>query len=104
MRSASLLIIDDDPIHLSTLASTLRLRLPDAQVETAEAALASLKRIRAHEYDAVLCDGHQPGMEGVRSREPCVSFTRRRRCYCSSKKTIRISSGRRWRQGPTMSW
>ena len=65
MRSASLLIIDDDPIHLSTLASTLRLRLPDAQVETAEAALASLERIRAHEYDAVLCDGHQPGMEGV---------------------------------------
>ncbi len=65
MRSASLLIIDDDPIHLSTLASTLRLRLPDAQIETAEAALASLERIRAHEYDAILCDGHQPGIEGV---------------------------------------
>ena len=65
MRSGSLLIIDDDPIYLSTLASTLRLRLPDAQIETAEAALASLERIRAHEYDAILCDGHQPGIEGV---------------------------------------
>ena len=60
-----LLIIDDDAIHLSTLASTLRLRLPDAEIETAESALASLERIRAHEYDAIVCDGQQPGMEGV---------------------------------------
>jgi DNA-binding NtrC family response regulator len=65
MRGVSLLIIDDDPIHLSTLASTLRLRLPDAQIETAGAALASLERIRAREYDAILCDGQQPGIEGV---------------------------------------
>ena len=86
MRSVSLLIIDDDPIHLSTLASTLRLRLPDAQVETAEAALASLKRIRAHEHDAVLCDGQQPGLKALRSCEPCESFIRRRRCYWSRKR------------------
>ena len=65
MRSVSLLIIDDDPIHLSTLASTLRLRLPDAEIEVAESALASLERIRAHEFDAILCDGHQSGIEGV---------------------------------------
>lgn len=65
MQTALLFIIDDDAIHLSTLASTLRLRLPDAQIETAESALASLERIRAHEYDAVLCDGQQPGIEGV---------------------------------------
>lgn len=65
MQTAPLLIIDDDAIHLSTLASTLRLRLPDVQIETAESALASLERIRAHEYDAVLCDGQQPGIEGV---------------------------------------
>lgn len=63
--TSTLLIIDDDPIHLSTLASTLRLRLPDVQIETAESALASLERIRAHEYDAILCDGHQPGIEGI---------------------------------------
>ncbi len=65
MQTALLFIIDDDAIHLSTLASTLRLRLPDVQIETAESALASLERIRAHEYDAVLCDGQQPGIEGV---------------------------------------
>ena len=65
MPTASLLIIDDDAIHLSTLASTLRLRLPDAEIEAADSALASLERIRAHEYDAILCDGHQPGIEGI---------------------------------------
>lgn len=30
MRTARVLIIDDDAILLSTLASTLRLKLPDA--------------------------------------------------------------------------
>jgi DNA-binding NtrC family response regulator len=63
--TSSLLIIDDDAIHLSTLASTLRLRLPDAVIETADSALVSLERIRAHEYDAILCDAHQSGIEGA---------------------------------------
>lgn len=61
----SLLIIDDDAIYLTTLASTLRLRLPDAHIDTAESALASLERIRTREYDAILCDGQQPGIEGI---------------------------------------
>ena len=65
MRTSRVLIIDDDSILLSTLASILRLRLPDAQIETVDSALASLKRIRANEYDAIICDGHQPRIEGV---------------------------------------
>jgi DNA-binding NtrC family response regulator len=65
MPTSSVLVIDDDAIHLSTLASTLRLRLPDAHIETSESALAALKRIRAHELDAILCDGQQSGFEGV---------------------------------------
>ena len=65
MRTSRVLIIDDDSILLGTLASTLRLRLPDAQIETVDSALASLERIRANEYDAILCDGQQPGIEGI---------------------------------------
>ncbi|MCC2644091.1 MAG: hybrid sensor histidine kinase/response regulator [Nitrospira sp.] len=65
MPISHVLIIDDDAIHLSTLASTLRLRLPDTHVETAKSALASLERIRANEFDAIVCDGQQPGIEGV---------------------------------------
>ena len=65
MQNSRVLIIDDDAIFLSTLASTLRLRLPDAQIETVDFALASLKRIRANEHDVIMCDGQQPGIEGV---------------------------------------
>ena len=65
MHISRVLIIDDDSILLGTLASTLRLRLPDADIETADSALASLERIRSIEYAAVICDAHQPHIEGV---------------------------------------
>ena len=65
MHISRVLIIDDDSILLGTLASTLRLRLPDAHIETADSALASLERIRSIEYAAVICDAHQPHIEGV---------------------------------------
>ena len=65
MQSSRVLIIDDDAIFLSTLASTLRLRLPDVQIETVDSAVASLKGIRANEHEVIICDGHQSGIEGV---------------------------------------
>ena len=58
-------IIDDDPILLDTLAWTLRLKLPDVHIETVDSALASLERIRSIEYEAIICDGQQPRIEGV---------------------------------------
>lgn len=65
MRTSRVLIIDDDSILLDTMAATLRLRLPDAQIETADSALASLERIRSTEYAAIICDAHQPRLEGI---------------------------------------
>ena len=65
MQTFSVLIIDDDRILLDTLASSLRLRLPDAQIETADSALTSLQRIRSMEHGVIICDGHQPRMEGI---------------------------------------
>jgi DNA-binding NtrC family response regulator len=65
MQISCVLIIDDDPILLDTLASTLRLKLPGAEIETADSALASLERIRSMEYAAIICDAHQPRFEGV---------------------------------------
>lgn len=61
---SSLLIIDDDPIHLETMATTLRLKFPQANVETMESAVGSLERIRSRSFEAVLCDGQQSGLEG----------------------------------------
>lgn len=62
--SPCLLIIDDDSIHLATMAATLRLKFPQADVETMDSAVASLERIRAGSFEAVLCDGQQSGLEG----------------------------------------
>lgn len=65
MQTSRVLIIDDDLILLDTLASTLRLRLPDVHIETVDSALAALERVRSMEYAVIVCDGHQPRMEGV---------------------------------------
>jgi DNA-binding NtrC family response regulator len=60
-----ILIVDDDTIFLDTVTSTLRLRLPDAHMETVDSALAALERIRSTEYTAIICDAHQPRLEGI---------------------------------------
>jgi DNA-binding NtrC family response regulator len=65
MESSRILLIEDDPIFLDTLSSTLRLKLPHAHVDTADSVLTSLERIRSAEYAAVLCDAHQPRLEGI---------------------------------------
>ena len=65
MESSCILLIDDDPIFLDTLASTLRLKLPHARIDTAASALRSLDRIRSTDYAAILSDAHQPRLEGI---------------------------------------
>ena len=65
MHISRVLIIDDDSISLETMASTLRLRLPDVHIEPAGSVLASLERIRSMEYTAIICDAHQPRLEGI---------------------------------------
>ena len=65
MHLSRVLVIDDDPILLDTLTSVLRLRLPDTEIETADSALAALERIRSSDYTVVICDAHQPRLEGV---------------------------------------
>jgi two-component system response regulator HydG len=65
MSVSHVLLVDDDTIFLDTIASTLRLRLPDVHIETVDSALAALERIRSMEYAAILCDGHQPRLEGI---------------------------------------
>jgi DNA-binding NtrC family response regulator len=65
IQLSPVLVIDDDPILLDTLASVLRLRLPDVHIETADSALAALERIRSTDYTAIICDAHQPRIEGI---------------------------------------
>jgi DNA-binding NtrC family response regulator len=65
MLRARVLVIDDDPILLDTLVSMLRLRLPHVDIETADSALGALERIRSSDFTAIICDAHQPRIEGV---------------------------------------
>ncbi|HKY70683.1 MAG TPA: response regulator [Nitrospira sp.] len=65
MQPSRVLIIEDDPIFLDTLSSTLRLKLPEAHIVTADSALTALERIRSMDYAAILCDAHQPRLEGI---------------------------------------
>src|SRR5262245_4000522 len=65
MDAPRVLIIDDEPILLNTLASTLRRKLPDVHIETMDSALAALNLIRATDYAAILCDAHQSRLEGI---------------------------------------
>ena len=65
MLPSRVLIIEDDPHLLDTLSSTLRLKLPHGHIDTADSVLPSLERIRSIDYAAVLCDAHQPRLEGI---------------------------------------
>jgi DNA-binding NtrC family response regulator len=65
MEPSRVLIIEDDPILLETLSSSLRLKLPHADIDTVDSALTSLERIRSMDYAAILCDAHQPRLEGI---------------------------------------
>jgi DNA-binding NtrC family response regulator len=65
MPLSRVLIIEDDLILLDTLSSTLRLKLPHAHIETAHSALASLELVRSMDYAAIVCDAHQPRLEGI---------------------------------------
>jgi DNA-binding NtrC family response regulator len=47
------------------LSSTLRLKLSHAHIDTTDSALTSLERIRSTDYAAILCDAHQPRLEGI---------------------------------------
>jgi DNA-binding NtrC family response regulator len=76
MSEGGVLIVDDDPILLEALPETLRLRMHDVIVETADSASAALKRIADRDYDAIVTDIKMPGMDGlqllaeIRNRRP----------------------------------
>jgi DNA-binding NtrC family response regulator len=65
MQPSRILLIEDDPILLDTMSSILRLKLPQARIETAESVLGSLEQIRSVEYAAILADAQQPRLEGI---------------------------------------
>src|SRR5438445_290444 len=64
MNQPRVLIVDDDAALLQALPETLRLRMREVTVDTADSAAAALDRIAARHYDAVVTDIKMPGMDG----------------------------------------
>jgi two-component system, sensor histidine kinase and response regulator len=65
MTAQRVLIVDDDPALLQALPQTLRLRMSDVLVDTADSAVAALERISERDYDAIVTDIKMPGMNGL---------------------------------------
>lgn len=63
MLHGSVLIIDDEPVVLKTLAAILRLRRR-LEVEELASAVAALERIRATDYAVLICDANQTRLSG----------------------------------------
>jgi two-component system, sensor histidine kinase and response regulator len=63
--SYRLLLIDDDPVLLMALPDTLRVRLQDCVVDTANTPDAALQLVQGKPYDAIISDIRMPGMDGV---------------------------------------
>ncbi len=63
--STRILVVDDDAALLQALPEMLRLRMPDAAVDTADSAATALKRIESDDYDAIVTDIKMPGVDGL---------------------------------------
>src|SRR5947209_774410 len=60
-----ILILDADPIILSSLGDTVRRRLSGAEVNTAASLHAGLKKLAHTDYAAVISDARLPDAPGV---------------------------------------
>lgn len=65
LLSHRLLLIDDDPGLLMALPDTLRSRLQDCVVDTADTPDVALQLVQEKPYDAIISDIRMPGMDGV---------------------------------------
>lgn len=65
LAAARVLVVDDDPALLMALPESLRLRLPDVEVETADSSAAALEKLDATDFDALISDIKLPGMDGL---------------------------------------
>jgi YesN/AraC family two-component response regulator len=65
LRSAHLLLVDDDPALLEALSGTLQLRLGHITVDTCDTAMKALACVTAKQYDTIISDVNMPGMNGL---------------------------------------
>ena len=67
MNHGSLLLVDDDPLVLESMADYLR--SIGHRTETAQNCLDAIQRIKEYSFDAVVCDVNLPDQDGFRLLE-----------------------------------
>jgi CheY-like chemotaxis protein len=67
MNHGSLLLVDDDPLVLESMADYLRSL--GHRTETAQNCLDAIQRIKEYSFDAVVCDVNLPDQDGFRLLE-----------------------------------
>lgn len=61
----TILIVDDDPMLLDTLADLIDLRMPSARVVTCGSGAEALKIVTTTHFDAIISDLKMPHMDGL---------------------------------------
>lgn len=64
-RSASALIVDDEPDIQQAMQHLFEAHLPDVRVETCSSGDEALERMRQRTFDLVISDFRMPGMDGL---------------------------------------
>jgi CheY-like chemotaxis protein len=64
-RHATILIVDDDPMLLDTLADLIDLRMPHARVMTCGSGAHALTMAAVTQFDAIVTDVKMPHMDGL---------------------------------------
>ncbi|MER3425592.1 MAG: hypothetical protein C4293_22515, partial [Nitrospiraceae bacterium] len=65
MTSSRILIVDDDPALLEALPETVKTRMKETIVHTADSACEALSLIFQTDYDAIVTDIKMPDMDGL---------------------------------------
>jgi DNA-binding NtrC family response regulator len=68
------LLVDDDPALLQALPDTIRLRFPDALVDTALSVKVARGLLHTHQYEVVITDLVMPEESGLRLMEEIVKL------------------------------
>lgn len=60
-----ILVVDDDPVLLQVLPETLRLRMPQLNIDTCLSGEQALEHLQKTDYDAVITDIKMPHLDGL---------------------------------------
>ncbi len=65
LKNVKLLLAEDNYFNQVVVVDTLRMKVPDMQIDIANNGSEAIEKIKTHKYDLVLMDVHMPEMNGL---------------------------------------